>query len=60
MSVGILQLILILLIIILLFGAKRIPNIMNDLGRSFKYFKKGIEEDSEKNKKESDNNEKGN
>lgn len=38
------EILLILLIILLLFGAKRIPEIMRMFGRGVKEFKKGIKE----------------
>ncbi len=37
------ELILILLIVVMLFGAKRIPEIMSGLGKGIKSFKKAIE-----------------
>jgi sec-independent protein translocase protein TatA len=40
------ELILILLIVIMVFGAKRIPEIMNGLGQGIKSFKKAMEEES--------------
>jgi sec-independent protein translocase protein TatA len=43
------EILLILLIIILLFGATRIPSIMKSMGKGVKEFKKGISaEDEEK------------
>lgn len=39
---GPLELILIFLVILLLFGAKRIPEIMKSFGEGFKEFKKGM------------------
>ena len=43
------ELILILLVVVLLFGAKRIPEIMSGLGKGIKTFKKAMEgeEDSQ-------------
>ncbi len=43
------ELILILLIVVMLFGAKRIPEIMSGLGKGIKTFKKAMEgeDDSE-------------
>jgi sec-independent protein translocase protein TatA len=40
---GTTELILILLIVVMLFGAKRIPEIMSGLGKGIKTFKKAIE-----------------
>lgn len=48
MSIGIFQLLIILVIILLLFGAGKIPQIMSDIGKSIKIFKKSMkEEDNE-------------
>lgn len=41
--IGTWQLVLIFAIVLVLFGAGRIPKIMKDLGTSFRAFKKGIE-----------------
>ena len=42
------EILLILLIIIVLFGATRIPSIMKAMGKGVKEFKKGITTDDEK------------
>ncbi|MBA7646551.1 MAG: twin-arginine translocase TatA/TatE family subunit [Candidatus Cloacimonadota bacterium] len=42
------EILLILLIIIILFGASRIPNIMKAMGKGVKEFKKGINSEDEK------------
>jgi len=39
------ELILILLIVVMIFGAKRIPEIMGGIGKGIRSFKKGIESD---------------
>lgn len=44
------EILLILLIIILLFGATRIPSIMKSMGKGVKEFKKGISSDDEEKK----------
>jgi sec-independent protein translocase protein TatA len=41
------ELILILLIVVMLFGAKRIPEIMSGLGKGIKTFKKAMEGEDE-------------
>ena len=41
------ELILILLIVVLIFGAKRIPEIMGGIGKGIKTFKKTMEGDDE-------------
>jgi sec-independent protein translocase protein TatA len=51
-GIGAQEILLILLIIILLFGARKIPEIARGLGRSVSEFKKGIREVDEEIKKE--------
>ena len=46
------ELIVILLALLLLFGAKRIPDLARSLGRSLSEFKKGREEGSDEENKE--------
>ncbi len=50
MSLGIGQLLIILLIILLLFGAGKLPKVMSELGRGLKSFKSAMKD--EDNKKE--------
>ncbi len=50
MGVSISQLLLILLIILLLFGAGRLPQVMSDLGKGLKAFKESIKDDNKDNK----------
>ena len=45
MGIGIWQLVIILLIVLLLFGAKRLRNIGGDLGSAVKGFKKAIKDE---------------
>ena len=47
-NIGLPELLAILLIVLLLFGAKRLPEIAKGLGRSVQEFKKGMK-DVEKN-----------
>ncbi|MCC7304880.1 MAG: twin-arginine translocase TatA/TatE family subunit [Alphaproteobacteria bacterium] len=48
---GIFQLILIIILVLLLFGSKRIPEFMENIAKGVKSFKKGMaDEDSVKNK----------
>jgi sec-independent protein translocase protein TatA len=42
--VGLPELIIILFIILLLFGAKKLPEVMRSLGKGVKEFKKGVKE----------------
>lgn len=46
-NVGIGELILILVIVLILFGPKRLPDVARGLGRSIKAFKEGMNEPSE-------------
>jgi sec-independent protein translocase protein TatA len=52
-SVGPLQLVLIVLIIVLLFGTKKIGNIGSDLGKAIRDFKKGMSGDDSKDEADS-------
>lgn len=47
MSIGIAQLGLILLIILVIFGAGKLPKVMGDLGKGLQNFKKNLNEDEE-------------
>lgn len=50
-NLGVSELLIILFIILLLFGAKRLPELMRNLGKGAKEFKKGMRdvgEDTEK------------
>ncbi|WP_019877211.1 Sec-independent protein translocase subunit TatA [Sporichthya polymorpha] len=47
-NLGPLELTLILVIVVLLFGAKRLPETAKSVGQSLKIFKKTISEDDEK------------
>lgn len=51
MGIGWQQLVIILLIVLLLFGAKKIPELAKGLGSGIKNFKKAINEDDEEAKK---------
>ncbi len=46
------QIILILVIVLLLFGGKKIPELMRGLGKGAKEFKEGISGDDEENEKD--------
>ena len=43
-SLGFWEILLIVLVILLLFGGKKIPELMHGLGKGMKSFKKGMEE----------------
>lgn len=47
MSIGIWQVLLILLIVVMIFGAGKLPTVMGDLAKSIKSFKAGIKSDDE-------------
>ncbi len=49
MSIGIWQLILILLIILLLFGSGKLPKVMKDVAEGLKNMKKTLNNNDEKN-----------
>ncbi len=51
MAIGILEVALILLIILILFGPKRIPELARSLGRAVSEFKKGMNSDASETKK---------
>jgi len=52
--IGVWQLVLIFAIILVLFGAGKIPSIMKDIGSGLRAFKKGMEEDDDNDNKEFD------
>lgn len=53
MGISLIQLLVILLIILLLFGAGKLPQVMSQLGKGLKSFKSAMKEDeSDKDKKE--------
>lgn len=47
MAIGPMQLVIVLLIVILLFGTKKIANLGSDLGGALKGFKKAVKDDDE-------------
>ena len=50
MSIGIWQVVLILLIVLILFGAGKLPKVMGDVAKGVKNFKSGMKEDDEDEK----------
>ena len=52
MGISIWQLVIILLIVLLLFGAKRLRNVGSDLGSAVKGFKKAMSDEEEKGETE--------
>ena len=53
-GIGIWQLLIILLIVVMLFGTKRLKNLGSDLGGALKGFKTAIKEDEEEQTAETD------
>lgn len=49
------ELLLILLIIFVLFGAGKLPKVMSELGKGIRFFRKGINGNPEENAKENEN-----
>ncbi len=60
MSVGIWQIVLILLVVLVLFGYKRLPEIGGGLGKAVRNFKKGFSEPDEIDITNKSNNDKKN
>lgn len=56
MALGFPEIIAILVIILLLFGAKKIPELMKGLGKGIKSFKDGINGNDDENKEQNLNN----
>jgi sec-independent protein translocase protein TatA len=51
MSIGIWQVVLILLIVLILFGAGKLPRVMGDVAKGVKTFKAGMKDDDEDDKR---------
>lgn len=51
MKIGWTEILIILALILLLFGAKRLPELARSLGKSLKEFKKGVQEPTDEDKK---------
>jgi sec-independent protein translocase protein TatA len=47
MGIGFRELVIILVIVVLLFGTKRVPSIMSDIAKGIKSFKAGMKDDSD-------------
>lgn len=47
MSIGIWQVVLILVIVLIIFGAGKLPRVMGDVAKGVKNFKKGMSEDAD-------------
>jgi sec-independent protein translocase protein TatA len=48
MSLGVGELLVILVIIFVLFGAGKLPNVMGDIGKGIKSLKKGLKDEDKK------------
>jgi len=48
MNLGPMEIILILLIVLLLFGAKKLPELASGIGQAAREFRKGIQEEEKK------------
>jgi sec-independent protein translocase protein TatA len=48
MNIGIWQVVLVLLIVVILFGAGKLPKMMGDVAQGVKNFKAGLRDDEEK------------
>ena len=59
LNLGAMEIILIVLVVLLLFGGKKIPELMQGIGKGIRSFKKGLNE-VEKKKKKEDRNEESN
>lgn len=53
-GLGMGELLIILAVVILLFGAKKIPQLGEGMGKAIKGFKKGLNEDEDKDKENKD------
>lgn len=47
MSIGLPEILLIVLLVLVVFGAGKLPNVMGDLAKGVKNFKKGLNEDDD-------------
>jgi sec-independent protein translocase protein TatA len=50
MSIGIWQVVLVLLIVLILFGAGKLPKVMGDVAKGVKNFKSGLKDEDEDQK----------
>lgn len=50
MSLGIWQIALLVVLVLMLFGAGRLPRIMGDVAKGIKSFKKGLEDEASSDK----------
>ncbi|QED23638.1 twin-arginine translocase TatA/TatE family subunit [Candidatus Deianiraea vastatrix] len=50
MSIGIWQLVLIIILVLILFGAGKLPIVMGEIGKGIKNFKKGLSDSDDQKK----------
>ena len=50
MSIGVWQVVIILVIVLIIFGAGKLPHVMGDVAKGIKNFKKGMAEDQSDDK----------
>jgi len=50
MSIGLPEILLIVILVLVIFGAGKLPNVMGDLAKGVKNFKKGLNEDDDQPK----------
>lgn len=60
MAPGLWQIIVVLLLVVLFFGASRVPNIAENLAKGIKSFKKGLKDDDQPSKTVSDQSDRNN
>lgn len=49
MSLGFTEIVLILVVVLILFGAGKLPQVMGDLGKGLKSFKQGLKDEDKQN-----------
>ena len=52
MGIGVWQVVLVLVIVLIIFGAGKLPKVMGDVAKGVKNFKSGMAEEPEDSKKE--------
>ena len=52
MNFGFAEIALIVIVVLIVFGAGKLPNVMGDLGKGFKAFKKGLKDEDAPQQKE--------
>lgn len=51
MNIGIGEFLIIILIVVLIFGAGKLPKVMGDVGKGIRHFQKGLSDNKQDNKK---------